>query len=30
MFVLQNAPTAPLEIPGLSVVPVEIGCGSVT
>ncbi|MCY1023392.1 non-ribosomal peptide synthetase [Pyxidicoccus sp. MSG2] len=30
MFVLQNAPTAPLELPGLSVTPVEVSRGSVT
>ncbi|NPC82856.1 amino acid adenylation domain-containing protein, partial [Pyxidicoccus fallax] len=30
MFVLQNAPASPLEFPGLSVVPVDVGRGSVT
>ncbi|AGC43825.1 non-ribosomal peptide synthetase [Myxococcus stipitatus DSM 14675] len=30
MFVLQNAPTAPLEIPGVSVTPVPVDRGSVT
>jgi hypothetical protein len=30
MFVLQNAPESPLEMPGLSVLPVEVSRGSVT